>query len=63
MALFKISEEHTAAFIECFHGFNCLWNISLDSYHKKEVQRAAFVSTALRMDADHEKEMTGELQM
>ena len=62
-----INDEHTAAFIECFHGFDCLWNILLKSYHKKEVKRAALRlrSNALRMDANHhhEKEITGELQM
>ena len=60
MASFKLSEENTASFIEYFQGLECLWNISLEEYHKKEVKRAALRTIAERMSANHEKEMTGE---
>ena len=63
MASLKLSDEHTAPFIEYFQGFDCLWNILLESYHKKEVKLAALRSIVVRMEVNHENEMTGELQM
>ena len=58
MASLKSNDEHTEAFIECFHDFECLCNDQLESCHRKEVKGTALRSIALRMDANYDKKMT-----
>ena len=46
----------SSALIERVHGYNCLWNVSADAYHKKDVRQAALRSVYLSLQETHEKE-------
>ena len=49
--------------IECVHSYECLWNLSVADYHKKEVRNAALRSISICLAEDRPKIiLTGELK-
>lgn len=58
----KMCEADTLFMIECVHSYECLWNVSVADYHKKEVRHAALRSISIRLAEDRQKILTGELK-
>ncbi len=59
----KMCEADTLFMIECMHSYECLWNVSVADYHKKEVRHAALRSISIRLAEDRQKIiLTGELK-
>ena len=47
-------------FIDLFHSFSCLWEITSKEYHRREIRQAAMQSTAAALPQEGEASMTGE---
>ena len=59
----KMCEADTLFMIECVHSYECLWNVSVADYHKKEVRHAALHSISIRLAENRQKIiLTGELK-
>ena len=59
----KMCEADTLFMIECVHSYECLWNVSVADYHKKEVRHAALPSISIRLAEDRQNIiLTGELK-
>ena len=55
-------EADTLFMIECVHSYECLWNVSVADYHKKEARHAALCSISIHLAEDRQKILTGELK-
>ena len=61
----KMCEADTLFMIERVHSYECLWNVSVADYHKKEVRHAALRSISIRLVEDEDRQkiiLTGELK-
>ena len=58
----KMCEVDTLFMIECVHSYECLWNVSVADYHKKEARHAPLRSISIRLAEDRQKILTGELK-
>ena len=56
----NLSDEKTAIFMDLFHSFSCLWEVTSKEYHRREIRQAAMQSTVASVPQEEEVSMTGE---
>ena len=47
-------------FIDLFHSFSCLWEVTSKEYQRREIRQAAMQSIAAYLPQEGEVSMTGE---
>ena len=55
-----LADDKISIFIDLFHSFSCLWEVTSKEYHHRDIRHAAMQSIAAFLAQEGEVGMTGE---